>query len=397
VTRENLVACALAASLAVRSEEQGREVLEGRRTAVSPFLPSNPTLSLSAAHRAADGSPQTAFNWSATLGQELEIGGQRGARRRAVEQELEAQGGRILVQRRQAAAAAWIAFFDALAAGEELRLARDLETVTARVATVTRAMADKGLLSGVEADIADASLLAVQQGRFAAERRDAVARAGLANLLGLDPAGASIDVQGDLVPLAGVLEQGRAALGRDGTERPEVHALDAERRAAEARAEAFRRARVPNVTVSVTAQSDGFDERVFGAGLAIPLPLPQPVGRTYAGEIAEANASARRTQIDVERIRRAIRLELIVALQAFESRQKEREAFTPERVTRAREGIDSIAAEVQTARLSVRDAVVAQQSLIGLLRAHIEAKRAASIASVDLARAAGMPLEGGAR
>jgi cobalt-zinc-cadmium efflux system outer membrane protein len=121
------------------------------------------------------------------------------------------------------------------------------------------------------------------------------------------------------------------------------------------------------------------------------------VGRTYAGEIAEANASARRTQIDVERIRRAIRLELIVALQAFESRQKEREAFTPERVTRAREGIDSIAAEVQTARLSVRDAVVAQQSLIGLLRAHIEAKRAASIASVDLARAAGMPLEGGAR
>ena len=36
ITKENFVSCALVASLDVRVEEQGREVLEGRKTAVSP-------------------------------------------------------------------------------------------------------------------------------------------------------------------------------------------------------------------------------------------------------------------------------------------------------------------------------------------------------------------------
>ncbi|MFO0676368.1 MAG: TolC family protein [Polyangiaceae bacterium] len=394
ITKENLVACAIAASLELRSEEQSREVLEGRKVAVSPLFPSNPQVSFSAASRSVNGSTPV-LNWYGSLGQELEIAGQRGARRRAVDAELEAQDARTLTRKRQVAAAAWDAFFEALAATEELARARNLEIVAARVATVTRAMTDKGLISGIEADLTDASSLAAEQARFESERRDMAARANLASLLGLDPSASPIDVQGELLPLTGVAESARVALGGDNSSRPEIRALEAERRAAEARASALGRARIPNVTASLIAQNDGFNERVFGFGFAIPIPLPQPFGRTYAGEIAEANAVARRTATETALVRRNLRLDLVVALQAFTSREKESAAFTPERVARAEAGIRSIAAELQNARISVRDAVIAQQTLIGLLRAHIEAKRAAAVASVDLARALGTHLEAG--
>jgi outer membrane protein TolC len=43
----------------------------------------------------------------------------------------------------------------------------------------------------------------------------------------------------------------------------------------------------------------------------------------------------------------------------------------------------------------VRDALVAQQALVELLQADVAARRAWCLASVDLARAAGVTLEGG--
>jgi cobalt-zinc-cadmium efflux system outer membrane protein len=56
-----------------------------------------------------------------------------------------------------------------------------------------------------------------------------------------------------------------------------------------------------------------------------------------------------------------------------------------------------MAAEVEAGRLAVRDAVVAQQQLMDVLRARVEARRALSVASVELALAAGVPLEGAPR
>jgi cobalt-zinc-cadmium efflux system outer membrane protein len=44
--------------------------------------------------------------------------------------------------------------------------------------------------------------------------------------------------------------------------------------------------------------------------------------------------------------------------------------------------------------LAVRDAVLAQQTLIELLQANVAAKRALCIASVELARAVGLRLDG---
>lgn len=391
VTRANVVACALDASLVVKGERQGLEAAKARTTSASPLLPSNPLLALSAGKRSS--RSEEATNWYATLSQELEVAGQRGIRREAAEAAVDAQSKRVLLSRRETAASALVAFFEVLAAREEERLADRLTIATRALATVARARADQGLVAPVDADVADAATLRVFQGKLAAERRAARELGSLATILGRDPDDTSLSVEGELEPIP--VDASFASDTAKTTERrPELSVLDAERRAQERRADAYRRSRLPNPTLSIFAQNDGFDERVFGAGLALPIPLPGNVGRTFVGEIAEAEALARRTQTDRERIAREIRFEVSTASRAFASRTEEVHAFSPDKLARAEESLVSLGQEVEAGRLAVRDAVVAQQALIDLLLASVEARRAWCLASVDLARAVGVPLEG---
>lgn len=394
VSRTDVVACVVRSSLAVRAESETADALRGRRTAQTPILPTNPVLHLAGGRR--DGGGQSATNWYATLDQQVEIAGQRSARLRAADLALLAQDHRVVATRREIAALAWLAYFDALAAAEELRLTTRLSAVSSQIAVVARGMADRGALAPIDADVADAARVSIDQSQLAAERRTHTSQATLTVLLGADSV-RTVTVTGDLEPLRGVEEEARAALGRDVSERIEVQALEAERKAQEASATAYERSRIPNVTVSAFVQNDGFNERVLGLGLSVPIPLPQPVGQTYRGQIDEANALARRAGTEAERARLQIRGGLAAALADFDTRKRARQSFTAERVARAEQGIDAIAREIEAGRIPLRDALVSEQALIGLVRAGVEARHALCVASVELARAAGLPLEAGVR
>ncbi|TKD10330.1 TolC family protein [Polyangium fumosum] len=394
LTRANLIRCALDASLASKAERQGLEAAKGRQEAASPVLPSNPVLALSGARREAAGQGPV-FNWYATLSQEIEIAGQRGARRRAADAEREAQEKAIAVTDREVAAAAWRAYFEVIAAREEVRLGEMLEALTGKVAVATRAAADKGLVSGIDADVADVAHALRVQERLRAARREEQAKAALLSSMGFEPR-RELSVEGELVPIAGVEAFAAKQDPRAVDDRPEVQALEASGRAYEARASMYRRARVPNATVSVFAQNDGFNERVFGVGLSLPIPLPQPVGRTFAGEIAESEALSRRSQTEADRTRRALRLDLTNALAAYASLRAQNELFAADRLGRAEQSLRAIASEIEAGRLGARDALVSQQALVDLLRAGFETRKNLALGSVDLALASGFPLERGA-
>ena len=53
--------------------------------------------------------------------------------------------------------------------------------------------------------------------------------------------------------------------------------------------------------------------------------------------------------------------------------------------------------EIEAGRIPVREAIVAEQQLIDVMRAHVETRRALCLASVELALAAGVALESGPR
>ena len=394
ITRTNLVRCALEVSLTAKAERQGLDAAKGRQEAASPVLPANPVLALSGATRSAAGQALV-VNWYATLSQEIEISGQRGARKSAADAEREAQEKSVAMMERAVAVAAWRAYFEALAAREEVRLGEELEVLTGKVAAATKAAADKGLLSGIDADVTDIAHLRVVQEKLAAIRRAQQATAALLSLMSLDPR-REVAVEGDLVPIADVETFAAKQDPHIVDERPEVQALEATGRAYEARASMYRRARVPNPTLSVFVQNDGFNERVLGVGLSMPIPLPQPLGRTFAGEITEADALSRRSKTQAEQARREIRLDLANALASYASIRAQSELYTAERIGRAEQSLRSIASEIEAGRLAVRDALVSQQALVDLRRAALEARKNLALGSVDLAQAAGYPLERGA-
>lgn len=394
VSRTNVVRCAESASLAVRAQRADADAAEARRTAASPLLPSNPNVSLSGARRFANGPQPAAFNWYAVLSQEVEIAGQRGLRREAAAHEITSQQRRVLATERDVAADALTAYFDALAAAEVARLAARLETTSKNMGVVTRARAESGVSSPLEADVAESAALSLTRARLNADRDALVARVELTTLLGRDPTARLVDVDGELTPLPGADVLAVAASARV-REQPEVQALEAEGRSFESHASALRRSRIPNPTLQVFAQNDGYDERVLGGGVSLPIPLPYPLGRTNKGEIAEAEARSSRARIDAERQTREIRQRLAVAARTYESRRDEVAAFTVERVARAERSLVDIASEIGSGRLAVRDALVSQQALIDLLKGYIQARRAVCVASVELSRAAGLPLERG--
>lgn len=395
ITRANVVRCALLVSPVVRAEKQGTEAVEGRRLTASAFLPANPVISFSAARRSAPGGTPEAFNWNASLTQEIEIGGQRGARKEVAQSQLLAQEQRVLVSRQDVAASTWSEFFEVIATQEDLRLTAKLVGVANAIATVARARADQGLSSAVEADLAEATSLRLVQARFAGERRLAQSQARLANLVGSDPS-TPPRVEGDLQPLPNVEAAAHRVL-RDGfASRPEILVAEGEQRAFVNRADLYRRLRIPNPGISVFVQNDGFNERVLGLGLSLPIPLPGSVGRSYIGEIAEAEALSRRASTEVERLQRQLRLDVVTVLRDFESRRLEVDALPPDRLQRAEDGLQALGREIQAGRLNVRDALVTQQALVELLRMHLAARHALAVASVELARVSGMPLEGGA-
>ena len=395
VTRGTIVACALEASLAARAEQLGVSALEGRRRTSSVLLPSNPTLAVSGGLPADPSATERSLLWSAALSQEFEVAGQRGARLGVVDAEARAQNRRVVAVRRQSVADALAAYYDALASVEYVRVTRKLTTLATALKEVARARAEVGVGSNVDALLADAAAIRIEQAQIGAAQQAAIAAATLATLLGFDPVAVRPEVDGDLEPL-GLGDATAASLVATATaNRADLTILTAEREAQEARIKLLERQRIPNPTLSVYARRDWIGERTVGLGLSFPIPLPAPVGRTYAGEIAETTALSGRAAIDATRLQRAIRLDVVNAVELVTARKRQLDLYTADQLTRAGRTLDVIAEELSAKRLPVREAVISQQALIELLSGHVEAKRALCRASVELARAAGIELERG--
>ena len=393
ISRSNVVQYVLDASLHVRAERQGIEVWKGRQQIVDPLLPSNPVLALSGAKRVS--AQADATNWYASLAQELEVGGQRGARQRAVGHGREAQTWRVAKAERDTAAEAWRVYFVALAARDELRLATRLETTFASAITAVKAAAASGLTAGIDVDVAEAAYVRLARVRILAARRFSAAVAVIAAQLGLDPATHSPELDGELEPLRALDRDAKGIADSALLTRPELAEKRAERSSLESSADVYRRSRAPNVTVSVIAQRDGFAERVLGAGLSIPVPLPAPLGRTFAGHIAESEALVRRSTSELEGGARTVRLEVVLAQQDFAAAQETRALFTEERIGRAEQSLQAIAEAIANGKVAIGSVLLAQQSLIELLGADVDAKLSLCVASVALRRAAGLVLTGG--
>lgn len=393
VTRENVVVCALEASLERRAQTEAVAAAKGKEEAAKPWLPKAPVLEVSGARRSAAGM-EPVLNVYASLTQEVEIGGQRGPRIAAARAFRQAEELRLSVVEQRVVFEAWEAYFRALWALEMLNQARRGEASARVLGTRVAAQAAQGLSAGLDAHLAGADAVAAAQALLRAEREDVKARAALSLLWGRDAGAPPLSVEGELLPLA----QAEAELLRWKREKKPgksdsvmAKALLLERDAQTARASELRRSRVPNLSISLYAQRDGFRETVFGVGLSLPIPLPEPVTSLHTGEVEEAEALARKAQVEAEALEKRGRAGLAEALLDYEGRKAEAAAFGGERVAQTRRALLDVEQELGAGRISVREAAALHKSLLDVLALEIQARLALCLASVEvLRRAAGV-------
>lgn len=393
--------CAFSRSPELRLARQELEVLAGKHTTAATLLPSHPVVTASVADRrifspAPQDSPSPVINWYVTLSQEIEVAGQRGARLNAVEAELTAQLRKVAITEQELAAAALSAYYEVLAAEDELRLAAELSHTAQALVTVSAARAKESLVAPVDADVARTEAVNITLGGFEAERRHTAAQALLGALLGMP---GPFTVTGSLdqtvtAPAASEVPL-ELAVHRAFTIRGEVVAAEQERNLRAARVSLLRRQRIPNPTLSFFAQRDGFNERVLGAGISMPLFLPSPLGPSRAGELASARAQLEQADTTIEQARRRIRSEVTRAIQAEQTCARALLLFPPDLIARAKTDLEAITQALSAHQLAIREALLAQRSLIEFQQAYIRSRLAFALARVERLRAMGLPLAGG--
>jgi cobalt-zinc-cadmium efflux system outer membrane protein len=396
------VRCALGRSPEVREARDELAAIAGRRIAAGVWFPSNPVVGATVARRRADdeagGSRGPVLNWSATLSQELEVGGQRGARLQVAGAEAAAQIRRVAVAEQDVAAQALAAYFEAVAAREALRLSEELVETGRMLAGAAEARARESLLSGVDADVARAEAARLGLLRFEAERRSTVARASLGLAIG---GATTVDVVGALEPPQWSDDPSGASaadLEADALRlRGEIAASEMERRVLDRQVTLLRRERIPNVTLSAFVQRDAFAEHVAGVGISVPLPLPAPLGRTRAGDIEFAMARARAGESSVELVRRRVRLQVAAALAGYRARHGTLALYAEPLLSRARADLAALREAMTSRQLALREGLIVQRSLIELLSGSIEARLGYAEASVELRRVVGRSLIPGGR
>lgn len=389
LTRSTVVACVLAEHPSITVAEQGRAAAQGRRLGARTILPSNPNVEITGGKRVGLWNGERDLNIYGRLSQEIEIAGQRRKRIAVADAEIVQAERQIELTRRDIAASALTAYYELLAAQEQRAMIGRIAKTAETLVELARVSERTGLGSALNADVAVAASVRVQRQQIEAERRVAAARSVLAGLLGRDPAGAALEVQGDLSPLP--LSDDLSALVEAAlVRRSEIELAKAEREVFARQVEMYRRQRAPNPSIVLYAQRDGFAEQVLGGGLAFPLVLPSPLGRTFAGEIAESKALVRRAEAEVERWRRQVRSEVAVGFHELQARKAELVLFEADRLKRAEGHLEALGQEMALGRISIREAVLLQQTLLEYLGTHVESRRSLALASVELARVAGL-------
>jgi cobalt-zinc-cadmium efflux system outer membrane protein len=231
----------------------------------------DPELEVAAGARSIDGD--RTIELDASLWQELELGGRRGARIGVADAELAAAEAHADDAARLAIRDAGLAYVGVLAAELRVQLAADVEAVAATIAQATDRRLARGDVLELDAGLA----------RSALGRARAAVRA------------AEADREAALTRRTFELDRLLASAGT----RPELRELEAERRAGRAQARLGGSARWPELKLGVAYAREERAQIVVG-GLAITLPLfergqgDRHTGRARASRaVAEKDALAR--------------------------------------------------------------------------------------------------------
>jgi cobalt-zinc-cadmium efflux system outer membrane protein len=279
----------------------------GRVTGASIRQQANPEIDVNVGNRRANGLRTTDLEFGAV--QMFEPSGRRAARLAAATAQLDEATASADETTRGVLreAASW--FYQAVYASERIRLLTASEVLAKAIHDTADRRYRAGDIAVLDVNLARAALARARSDREGGEAELAAALGGLRALLRLD----------DLIAVQGTLTTGdppdAAALARSAERRPDIRALEAAVRDAEADISLGKTQAKPNYGVGVRYQREEGDHIVLG-GITFTLPV------FSKGQELVAVGSARSTRLraELEAARSRVRIELQTALTSYERR-----------------------------------------------------------------------------
>lgn len=352
-----------------------------RQRQAALWLQANPQVEAAAGPRDAG---HTTTDYSVSLSQEVEIGGQHAARGEAARAGLDAARARLAWRRVEVAAAVREAFGRVLAAQRHLEITRDGETAAQEAMDAAEKRFRAGDIARIEVNAAR-----IERGRSArergrAEQRAAAALSELQLLLALPP-GETMAVRGELTgPSTEPLEALPALIARAVRDRGDLVAARAELEGARAESALASRVRVPNPRFGVSFEHEEGAGVVQGVlGFELPAFDRNQAGRgAAAARVVQAEQALHALELRAEQ-------EVRLAHLAVQTAHEAASAYAGEIVEAMRENLDLASRAYQAKQIDFTQLLLIRRDSLEAQRGYVDTLAELNSARAELRRALG--------
>lgn len=336
----------------------------------------------------------------------LELGGKRARRVEAARLEADLAAADLANRERLLRAEVKTRYVEALAAMRNLGTARRVLELTRKSHELARARVREGEGARLEEDLLRVEVNRIDSDRIQFESQVERAILDLELLSGLDKGG-TLRVAEPLAPPALSVTVERL-LEQALEQRPDIQAARLQERLAGAELALAQAQATPDLVVGARyahAQSRfdqyGFSrpggplvplrdtDNILTAGVSIPLPLRN----RNQGNIEVAVARERAARLRREALERAARREVMAAASRYRAALSALEVFERGVVRQSQENLRVVSGAYELGELRLLDVINEQRRLLETQRAYTELLKDANIATVELERAAGVPVQ----
>ncbi len=316
-----------------------------------------------------------------SLSQGFELGGKRGARVNAAEAGLARAGARAENALRRVLRDVAVVFYRALHATQSLEFARGADAMAAEIVKIAERRLAAGEIARLDVSLAKAARSRAAAAVNDAEARRAAALGELRVLLSIG-SGAPLAVCGSLnAASAPSLD----ALQAQALDRPDLRALEAEIREAEADARLGNAARWPDVSIGAEYEREEKDNIALGR-----LSLTLPVFARGQGRRAESLARASRLRAELEAGRRITTTELSTAYEVYRRRAAAADELAGTAVPLQNDNEALAQRAYESGQLGLVDLLTVRREVLGTRQESLDRGLESAIAAVDLQFSAGV-------
>jgi len=378
---------ALDQNLELKAKREELGVAEGRSIRSNLFLQHNPELEGDLSNRRLkkpeEGFPKNLTQGGVALMQEFEIGGQPAYRREAAQRNLEKVKFEIGEFERTVRFRVSEAFLKLLSARAKIRQTEHIVDLKGRLLTVSRKRLELGDIAEVQHALSEFEFSRAQSDLLGLQREQEELLSSLKQAIGVE-AQARLEILGDLAYAPQSLSAAellKTALER----RPDLAALDRDKRVTEAEEKLARAERIPNVKFGIFWERDDKDN-IVGGRLSIPLPF---YDRKQA-EIREAQARKSQANINYLNSRQSIELSVQTAYQKFKLSEKEISLYPAEARKKFDENLELHLRAYQERLIDLPDLIVFQNQVVEARQKYIDALTNYNLSLAELKFHAGM-------